>query len=69
MSQPSSESHPQMLQFIFSKCCPEIFLNYDWGTFHPVFVNLNSCAPCDVTDLQLTCERLVLNFGCVCANQ
>jgi len=51
MSQPSSESHPQMLKFIVLKCCPEIFLNYDWGTFHPVFLNLTSCAPCDVTDL------------------
>jgi len=66
MSQPSSESHPQMPKFIFSKCCPGIFLNYDWGTFHPIFLNLTSCAPCDLTDLQLTCEKLALNFGCMC---
>jgi hypothetical protein len=69
MSQPSSESYPQMLKFIFLKCCPEIFLNYNWGTFHPIFLYLTSCTPCDVTDLQLTCEKLVLNFGRVRANR
>jgi len=66
MSQPPSESHPQIPKFIFSKCCPEIFLRYDWHTFHPIFHNLTSYAPCDISDLQLTCEKLVLNFGCAC---
>ena len=54
-----------MLKFIFSKCCPEIFRNYNWDTFHPVILNLTSCTPYNVTDLQLTCEKPALNFGCV----
>ena len=66
MSQLYSESHPQMLKFIFLKCCPEIFLNYDWGTLLPIFLNLTSCVPCDVTySLPVKNCYLILDV-CVC---